>query len=63
VAGNATGRVSGEALARVRAAIPPKSFEQRLREGRIALAHLTELGVTGIHDITGPEQFPVFHEL
>lgn len=61
--GRATGRVSGAALQRVRAAIPPKSFEQRLREARVALQHLNELGVTGIHDITPREQFPVYHEL
>ncbi|MBX3173798.1 MAG: amidohydrolase [Gemmatimonadaceae bacterium] len=61
--GNATGRVSGAALARVRAAIPPKSFDQRLREARVALQHLNELGVTGIHDITPREMFPVYHEL
>lgn len=61
--GVATGRVSGEALRRVRAVIPPKTFEQRLREARTALAHLSALGVTGIHDITGPDQLPVYHEL
>jgi predicted amidohydrolase YtcJ len=61
--GAATGRVSGEALQRVRRAIPPKSFEQRLREARVALAHLAELGVTGIHDNTPPDQLPVFHAL
>lgn len=59
----ATGRVSAAALAAVRASIPPKSFEQRLREARVALAHLNELGVTGIHDITPREMFPVYHEL
>jgi len=61
--GAATGRVTGEALRRVRAAIPPKSFEQRLRESRTALTHLAELGVTGIHDITPPEQLQVYHAL
>lgn len=61
--GRATGRVSGTALQRVRAAIPPKSFEQRLREARAAIAHLNELGVTGINDITPPEQLPVYHAL
>lgn len=61
--GRTTGRVGGEALRRVRAAIPPKSFEQRLGEARAALAHLAELGVTGIHDITPPEQLPVYHAL
>ena len=61
--GRASGLVSAEALRRVRAAIPAKSFEQRLREARTALAHLAELGVTGINDITPREQFPVYHEL
>ncbi len=63
VNGQATGRVSGEALARVRAAIAPKTFDQRLREARAALQHLTELGVTTIHDITPPTQLPVYTEL
>jgi predicted amidohydrolase YtcJ len=61
--GRATGHVSGEALRRVRAAIPEKGFEQRLREARAALAQLRELGVTGIHDNTPPQQLPVFHAL
>lgn len=63
VSGRATGRVSGAALERVRAAIPPKSFEQRLREARVAITHLNEMGVTGINDITPPEQLPVYHAL
>lgn len=63
VAGTSTGRVAGAALAAVRAAIPAKGFEQRLREARTALAHLAELGVTGINDITPREQLPVYHEL
>jgi predicted amidohydrolase YtcJ len=61
--GAATGRVSGEALRRVRAAIPEKGFEQRMRESRVALAQLAELGVTGIHDNTPPQQLAVFHAL
>lgn len=63
VNGNATGRISGDALQRVRAAVPVKSFEQRLREARAAIAHLNEMGVTGIHDITPREQLPVYHAL
>jgi predicted amidohydrolase YtcJ len=63
LAGRATGRVSGEALARVRRAITPKTFDQRLREARAAQQHLAELGVTTIHDITPPSQLPVFTEL
>lgn len=61
--GEATGRVAGEALRLVRAVQPVKTFEQRLREARVALAHLNELGVTGIHDITPRDQFPVYHAL
>jgi predicted amidohydrolase YtcJ len=58
-----TGRLSPAAAARVRGAIPPKSLAQRLAEARIALAQLREFGVTTIHDITPPEQFPVYQEL
>ena len=61
--GQPTGRVSGAALARVRAAIAPKTFDQRMREARTALQHLSELGVTTIHDITPPTQLPVYTEL
>ena len=61
--GQATGRVADSALARVRAAITPKTFDQRLREARAAQRHLAELGVTTIHDITPPFQLPVYTEL
>lgn len=63
VNGWATGRVSDSALARVRRAISPKTFDQRLREARAALQHLAELGVTTIHDNTSPAQLPVYTEL
>jgi hypothetical protein len=62
-AGRPTGRLSAAAAARVRAAIPPKSLEQRLAEARMALAQLREFGVTTIHDNTAPEQFSVYQEL
>ena len=61
--GQATGRVADSALGRVRAAISPKTFDQRLREARAAERHLAELGVTTIHDITPPFQLPVYTEL
>jgi hypothetical protein len=61
--GSPTGRLSPEAARRVEAVIPPKSLEQRLAEGRAALAQLAGFGVTGIHDITTPEQMTAFHEL
>ena len=63
VNGRTTGRVSDTALARVRRAITPKTFDQRLREARAALQHLAELGVTTVHDITPPTQLAVFTEL
>lgn len=63
VNGRATGRVTDSALARVRASITPKTFDQRLREARAAQQHLAELGVTTIHDITPPFQLPVYTAL
>jgi hypothetical protein len=63
VSGRPTGRVADSALARVRAAIAPKTFDQRLREARAAQQHLAELGVTTIHDITTPFQLPVYSAL
>jgi predicted amidohydrolase YtcJ len=61
--GRATGRLSPRAAERMRAAIPPKSVEQRLAEAGMALAQLRENGVTTIHDNTPPEQLEVFQEL
>jgi predicted amidohydrolase YtcJ len=63
ISGRATGRVADSALIRVRRAITPPTFDQRLREARAALAHLAELGVTTIHDNTAPFQLPVYTEL
>lgn len=61
--GRATGRVADSALTRLRRAMAPKTFDQRLREARAAMQHLAELGVTTIHDNTAPTQLPVFTEL
>ncbi|MEX0980285.1 MAG: amidohydrolase [Gemmatimonadota bacterium] len=61
--GEPTGRLTPEAAARVREAIPPKSLEQKLDEARIAMAQLAELGVTTIHDNTPPDQFEVYRAL
>jgi predicted amidohydrolase YtcJ len=63
VDGQATGIVAGSALDQIRRIIPPKSFEQRLIEARIALDSLRTFGVTSIHDITPPDQFPVYEYL
>ena len=57
------GLVSGEELARIRRAVPPPSFEQRLAENRLALHDLARHGITTIHDITGPEQLRLFQYL
>ncbi len=58
-----TGRLTPAAAGRVRAAIPPKAFDQRLAEARAAMADLLRHGVTTIHDNTGPEQFAVYDAL
>jgi predicted amidohydrolase YtcJ len=63
VGGEMTGRVRGPAVVRIRAAVPEKSMEQRLAEGRVAMAQLRSYGVTTIHDITPPSQFEVFRGL
>jgi hypothetical protein len=55
-----TGRPAPQAAARVRRVMPQKSLEQRLTESKAGLEHLAELGVTTIHDNTGPEQMQVF---
>ena len=61
--GRSTGRLTPEAAELVRAAIPPKSVQQRLAEARVALQRLRESGVTTIHDITPAAQMAVFQSL
>ncbi len=61
--GRSTGRLTPEAAELVRAAMPPKPFQQRLAEARLALQRLREAGVTTIRDITGPEQMAVYQSL
>lgn len=61
--GEPTGRLSSQAAARVRQAIPPKDLELQLEEARAALADLASHGVTTIHDNTPPAMFTVFHAL
>ncbi|HUF51592.1 MAG TPA: amidohydrolase [Longimicrobiales bacterium] len=63
VNGQPTGRLTAQAAARVRRAMPPKSLEQRLAEARAALADLTSHGVTTIHDNTSAAQMHVYQEL
>jgi predicted amidohydrolase YtcJ len=58
-----TGRLTTAAANRIRRVIPARSLEQRLTESRAALSHLRALGVTTIHDNTGPEQMEVYQEL
>jgi predicted amidohydrolase YtcJ len=61
--GEPTGILKGTAVELVRAVIPAKSFEQRVREAHVALRRLAENGVTGIHDITRAHQMQVFEHL
>lgn len=61
--GKPSGRLTAEAAAKVRAVIPEKGLEQRVAEARVALERLRRYGVTTIHDITPPEQMPVYQEL
>jgi len=61
--GAPTGRLSGTAVARVQAAIPPKTLEQKLAEAHAALADLARYGVTTFFDITPPDQVEVYHRL
>ncbi|MDE2661469.1 MAG: amidohydrolase [Gemmatimonadota bacterium] len=61
--GRVTGILTGSAVNLVRAAITPKSFEQRLTEVRAVLREAREGGVTTIQDITTSEQFRAYQEL
>ena len=61
--GRVTGILTGSAVGLVRAAITPKSFEQRLTEVRAVLQEAREGGVTTIQDITTSEQFRAYQEL
>jgi predicted amidohydrolase YtcJ len=61
--GQPTGKLSAQAAARVRRAMPPKSFEQRLAESHAALKDLASHGVTTIHDNTSAAQMRVYQEL
>lgn len=58
--GRVTGILRGSAVDLVRAAITPKSFEQRLTEVRAVLQEAREGGVTTIQDITSSEQFRAY---
>lgn len=61
--GRVTGILTGTAVDLVRAAITPKSFEQRLTEVRAVLREAREGGVTTIQDITTSEQLRAYQEL
>lgn len=61
--GEPTGILTGTAVDLVNAVIPPKPFEQRVLEAKVALERLGENGVTGIHDITRDHQMRVFQYL
>ncbi len=62
-AGRLTGILTGSAVGLVRAAITPKSFEQRLAEVREVLREAREGGVTTIQDITSAAQLHAYQAL
>ncbi|MCG8469596.1 MAG: amidohydrolase [Gemmatimonadetes bacterium] len=61
--GRVTGILRGTAVDLVRAAMTPKSFEQRLTEVRAVLDEARRGGVTTIQDITSSEQLQAYQEL
>jgi predicted amidohydrolase YtcJ len=61
--GRLTGILTGSAVALVRDAMSPKSFDQRLTEIRAVLREAREGGVTTIQDITSSEQMRAYQEL
>jgi predicted amidohydrolase YtcJ len=61
--GRLTGILTGSAVGLVRAAITPKSFEQRLAEVRAVLREAREGGVTTIQDITSSAQLQAYQAL
>ena len=61
--GVTTGRVDATAAARIRAAIPEKTMEQRLAEARAGLTDLAQFGITTFFDITPPGQVEVYERL
>ncbi len=61
--GRPTGLLSADAAARIREIVPPKPVEQHWAESIAALERLRQFGVTGIHDITGPDQMGIFQRL
>jgi predicted amidohydrolase YtcJ len=61
--GRLTGILTGSAVGLVRAAITPKSFDQRLAEVGAVLREAREGGVTTIQDITSSAQLRAYQEL
>jgi predicted amidohydrolase YtcJ len=61
--GRLTGILAGSAVDLVRAAMTPKSFDQRLAEVRAVLREAREGGVTTIQDITSSDQLQAYQEL
>ncbi len=61
--GRLTGILTGSAVGLVRAAITPKSFDQRLAEVSAVLREAREGGVTTIQDITSAAQLQAYQEL
>ncbi len=63
--GSPTGLFEGDAgaIRRLFRDLPRPTHDQRLAESRLALQAMAEAGITMIHDITTPEQLPIYQEL
>ncbi len=61
--GRLTGLVRGSAVAVVRKAVTPVSFEQRLTQVRAVLREAREGGVTTIQDLTSADQLRAYQEI
>jgi predicted amidohydrolase YtcJ len=57
------GLLTPEEAQRVREAMPPPSFEQRLAEARLAFHDLVRHGVTSFHDNTSADQLRLYRHL
>ena len=58
--GEPTGILKESAMELVRSQVPSPSFDDRYEALRRAMRHANALGVTSVHDMSGPEDLPVY---
>ena len=58
--GEPTGILKDDAMNLISARIPPPSAEERTAALRAAMDHLHRFGVTGVHDMSDPDDLPVY---